>query len=113
MLGIVQTVLVDIVIERSAAIYIEEHTHVCTIGAESVSESGKTQFWIEIYLLFLEEKAKVTLSPSSAGISQSKTTDEGKADDDEPSETTINDDNNMGQDNTDNAEVSSVADKHC
>ena len=56
MLGIVQTVLVDIVIERSAAIYIEEHTHVRTIGAESDSESGKTQFWIEIYLLFLENR---------------------------------------------------------
>lgn len=64
---------------------------------------------IESYHNFLEGKAKVTLSPSSAGFSQSKTTDEGNADDDEPSETIINVENNMGQDNADDAEASSPA----
>lgn len=61
---------------------------------------------IDAYHTFLADKAKVTLSPSLSGFSQIKTTDDGKADDQEPSETIINVENNMGQDN---AEVSSPA----
>lgn len=59
---------------------------------------------IDAYHTFLADKAKVTLSPSLAGFSQIKTTDYGKADDEEPSETIINVENNMGQDNADNAD---------
>ena len=64
---------------------------------------------IDAFHTFLADKAKVTLSPSVSGFSQIKTTDEGKADDDEPSETIINVENNMGQDNADDAEASSPA----
>lgn len=59
---------------------------------------------IDAYHTFLADKAKITLSPSLSGFSQSKTTEDGKADDEEPSETIINVENNMGQDNADDAD---------
>ena len=59
---------------------------------------------IDAYHTFLADKAKITLSPSLSGFSQSKTTEDGKADDEEPSETIINVENNMEQDNADNAD---------
>ena len=68
---------------------------------------------IDAYHTFLADKAKVTLSPSLSGFSQIKTTDDGKADDEEPSETIINVDNNMGQDNAEVSSPANIADVDC
>ena len=80
----------------------------CLVQIETVVKSVIMNGFddIDAYHTFLADKAKVTLSPSLSGFSQIKTTDDSKADDEEPSETIINVDNNMGQDN---AEVSSPA----
>ena len=80
----------------------------CLVQIETVVKSVIMNGFddIDAYHTFLADKAKVTLSPSLSGFSQIKTTDDGKADDEEPSETIINVENNMGQDN---AEVSSPA----
>lgn len=80
----------------------------CLVQIETVVKSVIMNGFddIDAYHTFLADKAKVTLSPSLSGFSQIKTTDDGKADDEVPSETIINVDNNMGQDN---AEVSSPA----
>lgn len=86
----------------------------CLVQIETVVKSVIMNGFddIDAYHTFLADKAKVTLSPSLSGFSQIKTTDDGKADDEEPSETIINVDNNMGQDN---AEVSSppIDDEDC
>lgn len=80
----------------------------CLVQIETVVKSVIMNGFddIDAYHTFLADKAKASLSPSLSGFSQIKTTDDGKADDEEPSETIINVDNNMGQDN---AEVSSSA----
>ena len=85
----------------------------CLVQIETVVKSVIMNGFddIDAYHTFLADKAKVTLSPSFAGFSQIKTTDEGKADDDEPSETTINGENNVDQSITDNPEISSVTEK--
>lgn len=78
----------------------------CLVQIETVVKSFIMNGFddIDAYHTFLADKAKVTLSPSLSGFSQIKTTDDGKADDQELSETIINVENNMGQDNADNAD---------
>ncbi len=78
----------------------------CLVQIETVVKSVIMNGFddIDAYHTFLADKAKVTLSPSLSGFSQIKTTDDGKADDQELSETIINVENNMGQDNADNAD---------
>lgn len=78
----------------------------CLVQIETVVKSVIMNGFddIDAYHTFLADKAKVTLSPSVSGFSQIKITDEGKADDEEPSETIVNVENNMGQDNADNAD---------
>ena len=72
----------------------------CLVQIETVVKSFIMNGFddIDAYHTFLADKAKVTLSPSLSGFSQIKTTDDGKADDQELSETIINVENNMGQD---------------
>lgn len=80
----------------------------CLVQIETVVKSVIMNGFddIDAYHTFLADKAKASLSPSLSGFSQIKTTDDGKADDEEPSETIINVENNMGQDD---AEASSSA----
>ena len=80
----------------------------CLVQIETVVKSVIMNGFddIDAYHTFLADKAKASLSPSLSGFSQIKTTDDGKADDEEPSETIINVENNMGQDD---AEASSPA----
>ena len=74
----------------------------CLVQIETVVKSVIMNGFddIDAYHTFLADKAKASLSPSLSGFSQIKTTDDGKADDEEPSETIINVENNMGQDDT-------------
>lgn len=71
----------------------------CLVQIETVVKSVIMNGFddIDAYHTFLADKAKVTLSPSLSGFSQIKTTDDGKADDQELSETIINVENNMGR----------------
>lgn len=58
----------------------------CLVQIETVVKSVIMNGFddIDAYHTFLADKAKVTLSPSLSGFSQIKTTDDGKADDQEP-----------------------------
>ena len=78
----------------------------CLVQIETVVKSVIMNGFddIDAYHTFLADKAKASLSPSLSGFSQIKTTDDCKADDEEPSETIINVENNMGQDNADDAD---------
>lgn len=84
----------------------------CLVQIETVVKSVIMNGFddIDAYHTFLADKAKASLSPSLSGFSQIKTTDDGKADDEEPSETIINVENNMGQDNADDADDADNAD---